>query len=194
MKWCVFLFVVMMSATISTAQVIYARDVPAREQLKQELLATIYTDPEEQTRCGPGIQSTYRQTSRDQTFNLFRLDDIDRLKQIGTLEIIDGHGFVYPLKKMKLDEAESLFGKSRDRLIVTSTDNTTNRNRLTHRAFSTSPKTNHRIFDLLAVGSDNQPKIFHLTILFAQGLYTVDGPGIGIIKFKRIGKKEELEI
>lgn len=193
MKWSMFLFVIV-SAVISTSQSLDARDDHDRQQHKQELLATIYTSTEDQTRCGSGIQSTYQQTSRDQIFRLFRLDDVDRLNQIGTLETIDGQGFVYPLKKMKLDEAEAFFGKSRDRLVVTSTDNRTNQNRLTHRGFSTSPETNHRIFDLLAVGTDNQPRIFHLTILFAEGLYTVDGPGIGIIKFKRIGKEEEPEI
>ena len=112
MKRCVMLLALILAA-MSTAQFTDAK--PAQQgsckQHRQELLDSIYIGPEEATSCGHGIQSTYKQTVTDQTFKLFRLDDSNRQKQIGTLETIDGQGFVYPPTKMTINEAESLYGK-----------------------------------------------------------------------------------
>ncbi|HMO20823.1 MAG TPA: hypothetical protein PKC98_07630 [Candidatus Melainabacteria bacterium] len=155
---------------------------------KEKLISTISKSKE--TRCAPVIGSTYRAAYKDQSYRLFRLDDLDRKNQIGTLELVSGNGFIYPIQKMNLKKAESTWGKSRDRIVYKSPEHISDLHPLTHRKDSPTLMTdgdkNQRIFDVLALGADNQPKVFHITMLLEQGLYTVDGPGIQQIDYKHV--------
>jgi len=145
---------------------------------KTDLLKTVVTEPSyPEHRCfGAGTaESQYSaKADKDQKYCLYKPEDLNREKLIGLLELIDGSGFVYPFKPMSLEEIESAWGEGRDGRLST-----------TSQPLSNSP----RIFDLVAMGPDNQPKFFHVKVLFKNGVadqYTVDGPGIRVVNYKQI--------
>lgn len=107
---------------------------------------------------------------RNQSYSLYRYDDVKREKAVGQLEVKDGRGSLQNSTKMTLTEAERLWGQSRQLVIHVS---------------PTLPEgevePDCKIFDLVARGNNNHPMFFYIIAKFEKGFlsqYAVDGPGI----------------
>ena len=149
-------------------------DCPRKKSLLQTVMKPDYPDHA----CGViGVSDFQRKVSRDQTYRLFRGDDLNRDNPVGTLELIDGSGFIYPLRKLSPDELLVQWGKARDGRSKQSI------------TLPEIPAYYPRIFDLVALDSDSQPIFFHIRVTFKNGVadqYTVDGPGIQKLEYKLI--------
>jgi hypothetical protein len=117
-------------------------------------------------------------------YDLFRSDDERKIPCGLLLKVRNGEGLIWNVKKMKLADAEALFGKSRENRLYHSTENPQG-----------LPEQGCRVFDLIAVDliDRNNVKDFTLYVKVVDNVitdYVIDGPGITWVEPKKIEKKE----